>query len=78
MDLAHLKHVDNAKHRAVAEPNTIIRTLVGSTVHGLEFVGEGSGVSRPLTARLQELLVTTHLPDQPDYGAINSFIIEAH
>jgi predicted nucleotidyltransferase len=34
------KNVDNPAHRAVAEPNTIIRTLVGSTVHGLQLPGK--------------------------------------
>jgi uncharacterized protein len=28
-------NVDNAEHRAVAEPNTVLLGLVGSTVHGL-------------------------------------------
>ncbi len=28
-------NVDNAKHRAVAEPNTVLLGLVGSTVHGV-------------------------------------------
>ncbi len=28
-------NVDDAEHRAVAEPNTILLGLVGSTVHGV-------------------------------------------
>lgn len=28
-------NVDNPEHRALAEPNTILRCVVGSTVHGL-------------------------------------------
>ncbi|MEA2296132.1 MAG: uncharacterized protein QOE86_3771 [Solirubrobacteraceae bacterium] len=28
-------NVDNAKHRAIAEPNTVLLGLVGSTVHGV-------------------------------------------
>ena len=28
-------NVDNAEHRAIAEPNTVLLGLVGSTVHGV-------------------------------------------
>jgi hypothetical protein len=34
-DDEHRENVDNAEHRAVAEPNTILLGLVGSTVHGV-------------------------------------------
>jgi hypothetical protein len=35
VDIAPGKNVDNAAHRAIAEPNTVLLGLVGSTVHGV-------------------------------------------
>ena len=73
--------------RAIAEEGLILRTTVGSVVHGLSNPGTDDravpldGVLARLdevTERLERTTAQADVPDEPDTGVIDGYLVETY